>query len=209
MQDVARIQWAGRGSRLRMIASVVVAIAATALPALAAGATPEAIRACVERNLVRYTAPGSAVVAQYTDLETACIAALDGSAVGVEFTPDSGDSQAGSEEGGGGASADGTGGASGEPGSPAPGTTGEPGAAPARGDSNQPTDARPSSEAAPGSTPSTTELVRRSANQVDASAGSPLPGTLSDLPAWLWVVLAAVAALMAAGVAVGVRRRLR
>ncbi len=63
-------------------------VIAAALPALAVSTpSPEDVRECIERNLPRYSTPGSAVTAQYADVEASCQAGLEDGSVSVQFDP--------------------------------------------------------------------------------------------------------------------------
>lgn len=175
-------------------------VALLAAPALAMSATPEQIRECVERNLVKYSGPANAVAAQYADLETACIAALDGTGPSVGFTPDAGGAPATAAAPGG------TGASPAEP---------EPAASPGSGsgrtpDVGGPPPAAPAPDRAdPGDTAdaSASDLVGVLADS-DPDTGSPVGGA-GDLPGWLIVVLVAVGASALAVAGLQVLRRLR
>jgi hypothetical protein len=69
-------------------ALVIAALAALgALPCSAAAVSDAALRACIERNGVRYDTPADAVAAQYVDIAAACRAKLeqgDGATVSVD-----------------------------------------------------------------------------------------------------------------------------
>lgn len=119
------------------LATLVLFLALAATPPLAVSApSPEAVRTCVELNLPKYTNPGTAVIAQYADVETACRAALDDGDVSVQFEPGAAPGRGGSGSGSGGAT-------QGNP-TPADGDAGTP-ASPSQGErESAPTTDRPS-----------------------------------------------------------------
>ena len=81
-----------RRSRIALVTSLGLLAFALLVPQAAMGQKPppseQAVRACVEENLARYSSPDEAAVAQYLDLEAACRAALAGDDdVDVQVTP--------------------------------------------------------------------------------------------------------------------------
>ena len=104
------------GVRVALRWAVAALIPLCLIAATAASAAPSAaVQRCVQLNLPKYTNPGSAVVAQYSDVETTCRAALDDGSVSVHF--DSGGSSSGTGGGsGGGAGGSGAGGSGGSSG---------------------------------------------------------------------------------------------
>ena len=184
----------------RLLPMALALLVAVVAPSAALAAPSPEVRDCIERNLPRYTNPGSAVVAQYADAETLCQAFVEGGA-SVQFDPGPGDDDAdpvagssgqGTTDGGTPSDSPGPGGGA----TTSPGRTATP-AAPAAG--------------APAGTPAPTAatLVRGTIATADAGAGSPLPSSVSDGPIWLIVLLAgAGVAIVGAGV-VAARRRAR
>jgi hypothetical protein len=186
-------------SRLLLLLALGLVLA----PVATAAPTPADLRACVEHDGTRYQNPGSAVVAQYADAVTACQAAFDdhvsvqldsGAAPGsarrgqAPAGPASGPPSGGRSGGGSGAQ---------DPGAPASGGTGPASPAPgARG----PATAAPAGGSA---------LVGRAIRRDDAAAGSPVPASLSDGPAWMYGLLGGVALLIVGAVALAVTRRPR
>lgn len=187
--------------RRAALALLISLICALSFAAVATAASPEAIRACVEKNLIRYANPPPAVSVQYSDFQATCAAALDGSGASVQFTPAPAQTPS---AGGGGAGRHGTGATGDTPANPAPGAPADP--APAAGP-ERPAEATPS----PGdqSAQDVPEAVRRAVDAKGASVASPLPGlgALGDLPPWLLAALAAMAALTAGRVIAGHRKR--
>jgi hypothetical protein len=200
------------GSRVTRLLSLLVCGAAVAAVAgvvpAAVGATPE-VTACVERNLPRYSNPGSSVVAQYSDLETLCQDMIDDGA-SLEFDPD----------GGGSPGTDGDAAAPPSSGSPVPepspgtgvsGATSPAAEAPApaaprtRAPSRAPAPAAPAPE--PAKDPSSALLVTASIQESGSAPGSPLPSSLSDGSLWLYVLLGGAVVAMAGAATVAVRRR--
>ena len=183
-------------------ATLLLALALVALPQSAAGATPEAVRACVERNLPKYLNPGSAVVAQYADIQTSCQAALDDGSVSVQFKPAAGiqgeqDPVALSGGGSGGdpGATEGSGSQTREPPSSRSGTSTDPGA----------------SERRPGAAPRPTERVSNAyvVEAIEASdAASPFPASIDGGPTWMYALLGGGACLIIGAAAMAVRRRL-
>ena len=184
-------------STIGLLAASTASIALLALairPGRALGApSAAAVRACVELNLPRYSNPGTAVVAQYSDIETTCRAALeDGDRLGPVR------SAVGRDRSGG------AGTASPEGGTGSGGGTTSP---PLRGGSatslqRQPPARRPPARARhepPGDEPATTDssastprptsapVVAKAIASADAGAGSPLPSSLAGGPAWLLI----------------------
>ena len=172
-----------------MIATVLALVGMAGVAATpASAATPEQIRACVERNLVRYSTPGSAVVAQYQDIETACRAQLEGDDADVQFTPSGGDAAAPPDADAGTGSPPGSGATA--PGQP--GAETEPGATPeAR---------RPAATAAD---------VRQAIDRPAAVPAVATPSSASGIPTGLVALLGGIAALLVAGAAIEIRRRAR
>ncbi len=184
--------------------------AAAAVPASAAH--PDDVRACVARNLVKYSSPDRAAVAQYVDIEAACRAALDGEATGGIVIaggggaggPDAPAAGGGDDgaAGGGTAGGDGSGSGSGDDG----GTAGAPAGGSGGGDGGSSgggtTAGGGGSAEAPsgGATPS--PVLATSLRETSADAGGPAIGA----PVWF---LALVGALVIAGVAASLIGRTR
>jgi hypothetical protein len=61
----------------RWAAALLAALGLLALAQVAVAIDKDALAACIARNSVKYSDPGSAAVAQYVDVEAACRAALD------------------------------------------------------------------------------------------------------------------------------------
>ncbi len=180
----------------RRIGIVVALIIATPPAALAqSDPSPEAIRACVERNLVKYTNPDTAVVAQYADIETTCRAALGNGDVSVQFDP-SGPADGQANGGSGPRDDQAAGTPSAEP--RASGSSGPPNGVP-----NSPSPGRPSAT----QTSSSASLVAEAIAKADASAGSPLPSSIADVPARIYIPLGAAATLIVGAAGVALRRR--
>ena len=191
-----------RSVNLASMAAAVLLIAGLATAAWAAPSAAD-IRACVERNGARYTNPGSAVDAQYSDAETACRSALEEGAT-AQFTPDGGGDRStgaaapSNSSGGGPPADDGTPGAATAPGAPASGGATAGLGRCARGQGEAPA---PSAQAA------AVRAVEGSAAGAGGGAGSPIPVSLTDGPPWFAALLAGAAVLILGAVGVAVRRR--
>lgn len=180
---------------------LVVLIGVSTAASASAATSPEAVRACVEDNLARYSDPANAVRAQYADIEATCRSAIETGDVVVEFAGDGED-----DESGGGAT---SGRAADAPADPRPESTG-----PAR---NSPRPA-PAEESTGGGGPDVRDpaptrttsaaLVVRSAASGTADAGDVLPPARGDGPAWLFMILGAGGALVLGAAVIAVRRRL-
>jgi hypothetical protein len=189
---------------MRHSSRLLLALALALLIAPVAWAAPSAadLRACVEQDGTRYQNPGSAVVAQYADAVTACQAAFDDH-VSVQLDPGSaagparrGQAPAGPSSGGGSG-----GGGSGTQGPGAPPSGGTGAVSPASGAHGS---ATTTATATGGSA-----LVEGAVRRDDAAAGSPLLGSLSGGPAWVYGLLGGAALLIAGAAALAVMRRPR
>jgi hypothetical protein len=174
------------------------ALAAVLTPASAIAGPGDAakVRACVERNLVRYTTPDRAVVAQYVDITAACHAALAGDEdVAVVLAPLDGDL---GSPGGGGTGAEGAEGTAQE-------RSGPDGAVPRGrgGDRRGPAGA----PAAPRGVSATADAVRAALAAPPETARPPGVLGLAAAPPWILGLLAAGLAGSAGAAAVGWRRR--
>lgn len=161
-----------------------IALLSAAQASPARSAAPQSIRACVERNLPRYSPPQSAVAAQYSDIETTCRAALDDPTVSVQLTPEGGTT----DQGGSTPSADPR-----PSGSGTTRTSGQPD--PDSSGGARRTTSRDRSTAQPGasSSPPSAELVGRAVERSGPRAEDPLPTSLAGAPRWLVILLGGVA----------------
>lgn len=194
------------GALGRSRAAILAAcIAVTVLASMASGApTPEAVRQCVELNLPKYTNPGTAVVAQYADVETACRAALDDGDVSVQFEPGSSSGVGGD----GGGSAPGAPNPGGEGAASAPGTA-DPSAG--RGREDAPTVDGASRRADGGSTTTAggrKDVVGRAIADAGDGAGKPLPTALSSGSVLAKALFGGALLIVVGAVAIAARRRL-
>lgn len=188
------------------LALVGVIVAGAVGASSAVGATePPSVRACIERNLIRYSDPASAVVVQYADIEAQCRAAIDGNGITSSFTPAGGAGATGSGSTGDGTT--GTGGSS----SPASGGTA------GTGPTSDGTGSAPGASGAP-SNGSAGAAPRRGASAsaaVSAAAAGEASSTAAvavpagDSPWWMILLGAALAALVAGGAFVTLRQRRR
>jgi hypothetical protein len=167
-------------------ATMLVATVVTAVAAYAVEPSPAQIRECVERNAPRYENPGSAVVAQYSDVETTCRAMLDEGDVGVAFVP------SGSGDRGSAAAAAGGGDEGGRPPGlgPEPTRTGQQAPPPPRAEGSRRATRDP--VAPMSSSPTNLSSVAR-AIEGDEGAGSPVPSSLAAGPIWLYALLGGIA----------------
>ena len=192
------------GHRMRS-AILGALVALVVLTPLAQGApSPEAVRQCVELNLPKYTNPGTAVVAQYADVETACRAALDDGDVSVEFDPGTGGTGSGT-----GSTPPETAGGSADPGTRTATTARTPSAPSPRNDT--PTRTGPATDGgqkapAPAATPADDAVDRAIA---EADAGSPLPSTLFGGSLVTDIILGAALLMVLGAAGLAARRRLR
>ncbi|MGE3795666.1 MAG: hypothetical protein AB7I38_17320 [Dehalococcoidia bacterium] len=183
-----------------LVATTVLVMVVAVRPA--AGATAADVRDCVIRNLVKYSDPDRAAVAQYVDIEAACRAALDDRATGGIVISDGGGSAAGDARDG----------------SPAEPTTGGDGSAsPASGDTSGPSaggDAEGPAPAArngdraqaePGTGGTTSAAL---ATSLESSSASPSLAP-SAPSAWIVALVVLVVAALAAPRLLGVLRRRR
>lgn len=201
----------GGPSLRRAVAALVCVLAAAALWSAAAGtalgASSGAVRACIERNLVRYADPGNALDAQYADLEASCIAALDGDGTSAGFTPDPATGTTTDASGGaapasgGGPPASGGGGTT--PLEPATTSTGKTSAtAPRR------SGARPAPRSARQAPRESSKAIVLAAAANDGGAGAPMSDDLAGSP-WFIGILVAAALIGGAALVIGARRRTR
>jgi hypothetical protein len=184
---------AGFGRRRLPWASLVAALLlAAGAPGASVAATDEQIRACVEGNLVRYANPVNAVAAQYGDVETACIRALEQPGVSVQVDADEARAPGGPRTG--------------ERRAPDPpagsavplegdGTRRQP-IVPGGGASDP--DATRGAAGPPGS--SDAALVRRAIEDPRATRASPLPDVTSASALWIAIVVGAMAIPVVAAV---------
>jgi len=199
----------GRQSTRRALCAAVVAALAALAPHAGVGATGPDVTACVERNLPRYSNPGSAVVAQYSDLETLCQDLIEDGA-SVDFQP----------SGGGEGPSSGSRGSASPPSSPAaPEDSLDNGAAATAPESRAPAPAeqpprKPSRDTrrATGASeragsPSSARQVAAAVRESGAAPRSPFPSSVSDGALWLYVILGGAAAAIAGAATVAVRRR--
>lgn len=179
-----------------LLTAALISGAAVAVPAMAAH--PDDVRRCVAQNLVKYSAPDRAAVAQYVDVEAACRAALDGEATGGIVIAADPQAAPGARGGTGadGASADS------DAGAPAAGGGGSDGDGDGRGEasSGRPPAASGSPSSADGAADQP-EILARSLRLDSAEAGG--PGLFSGTPAWLLAVIGAVVAAGLAATAIG------
>jgi hypothetical protein len=201
----------GRCITGRVVGALIWTLVAAALWSMAAGsamgASSGAIRACVERNLVRYADPGNALDAQYADLEAACISALDGDGTTAGFTPDPGTGTTTENSGTSapatpGGSSDSGGGGGTTSSAPATASTGAtPATAPhrTRGEAASQPARQPSRES------SKAIVLAAAAN--DGGAGSPVSDELGS--PWFIGILVAAALIGGAALVIGARRRTR
>lgn len=162
----------------------------------AAAPSPEAVRSCIEGNLVRYSDPATAVAAQYADIETACRAGLEDGSVTAEFEPE---------------------------GAPAarPTTTDRPADPPEEDPAGTPGPSQPgraaqSPSTAPGRSPepaatpaaaSPNRLVAESLAGGEAGAGAPVPATLSGGSMGMTLLFGGIVLTILGAVVVAIRRR--
>lgn len=202
-----------------IIARAVMLVIAAALPALAVSTpSPEDVRECIELNLPRYSPPGSAVTAQYADVEASCQAGLEDGSVSVQFDPgptDRSDATTTPDSGSAGPAADRPDAGSSNGGSSNGGSSAGAGAAPDTGVASDPATPsrprsapRPQGNDSPKAAASSEEFVTTAIARADLGAGSPLPSSLSGGPVWLLVLMGAAAALIVGAAARAVRRRL-
>jgi hypothetical protein len=181
--------------------SAVAAVLLVAGHALAAPSSAQ-VRECVERNLPRYSNPGSAVVAQYSDVETACRALLEDGDVTVEFEPSGGEDRTGAAVGRDGGAGGGTGSADGAPASSATDAPDMPAGA---GGEAETAPERPAVRRSETPGPEVAALDE----DTEEGSGSPFPSTLTAGPPWMFGLLGVVGIAIAAAGAAAIRRRPR
>jgi hypothetical protein len=188
-------------TNVRVAARVAaLALLLAVVPIAAAAPTDAAVRACVEGNLVRYGNPDTAVTAQYSDLETRCIAALDGVSVEIDPAPSGGGDGGGGAAGGGGGGdptqeSEGSSGAGGGQTPPGAGATADRGEGPRA--------------APPASVVGSAEVVRAAIVDSETDSGPPFATSVAGMPGWLLLLIGCLAAGLAAAAALEIRRRHR
>jgi hypothetical protein len=175
----------------------LIALAALILTMMSATATaaplPADLRACIERNAVRYLPPETSLAGQYADIEAACRSALGKGAVTADFVGDP--TTSGSPRSAGDADLS-------SPSARPSGARPPGGGVRASGASGSPTSTGGTAAAVGDSA-----IARVVREEPTVSAGSPLPTSLTGAPLWLMIAFAMLAGVTAFAILRTVRRR--